>query len=117
MDPFADLRALYPWLPRPSCGPGWHAVIEAFCERVVEVLPPWELHALVIMEVGENAGRLRIRVEPRGRFAGVITALVREAEQTAETVCCQCGGPGHLAERGGWTAVLCDEHQGQGLWL
>jgi pyruvate dehydrogenase E2 component (dihydrolipoamide acetyltransferase) len=63
------------------------------------------------------SGRLRIRVQAAGRSAGRVAAFVCEAESASAVVCSQCGAPGLRAERGGWTATLCGDHQAQGLWL
>lgn len=116
-DPYADLRALYPWLPRPACGPGWHALVEAFCERVAAALPPEEVCALVVLDISEMGGRLRIRARARGRFAVLVWALAREAEEASEVTCGQCGAPGYRTRRGGWVATLCEDHEAQGMWL
>jgi ribosomal protein L37AE/L43A len=116
--PYDDLRALYPWLARPACGPGWHALAEEMCERIATALPRSALRGFAVVEVSERAGRLRVRVVGAGRSeALLVAAIAREAEEASETVCQQCGRPGARAARGGWTATLCDEHRAQGTWV
>lgn len=114
---YEALRALYPWLPHPACGPGWHGLVEKICEDLVLLLPPQQLRDLSILEIGEAAGRLRIRLQGAGAFEAQVMALLREAEQASGRICQQCGAPGRRAQRGGWWATLCDEHARQGMWL
>ena len=116
-DPYADLAALYPWLPRLQCGPGWHALIERLCERLAEGMRPEELRAPVLLSVMERRGRLHIRARAPLYAARRVSALLREAEEASEVTCSQCGAPGSRAPRGGWVATLCEEHEAQGMWL
>ena len=102
--------------PHPACGPGWHALLDKLGAGLVRLLPP-ELLAALVVEVGEERGRLRIDIHGAGRFGPQVAALVREAEQASEATCQQCGTLGSRAERGGWWATLCDEHERQGMWL
>jgi len=65
----------------------------------------------------QRRGRLRVEVGPAGRFGAQVAALVRQADEASEFSCRQCGAPGARAERGGWWATLCEEHDAQGTWL
>jgi hypothetical protein len=114
---FDDLCALYPWRPRPACGPGWHPVVEAFCERLAAAVPPPLLHAPLVLRIRESQGKLRIEVQEAGRYARRVDAFVREAVEASEGTCQQCGAPGLRARRSGWWATLCDAHEAQGMWL
>jgi hypothetical protein len=117
-NPYDDLRALYPWLPAPACGPGWQEVVERLCERIATALPRAALRDFALQEVSERGGRLRVRAAMvGGRPGALIAAAIREAEEASETVCQQCGGPGMRKARGGWTATLCEEHASHGTWL
>lgn len=115
-DEYEDLRALYPWLSHAACGPGWHGLIEKLCEDLVLLLPPQQLRGLVL-EIGEVAGRLRIRLQGTGPFDAEVSNLLCAAEQASAGICQQCGAPGRHAQRGGWWATLCEAHEQQSTWL
>ena len=95
------IRALHPWLPRPSCGPGRHAPAEGRRGRIATAPP----RGFVILAVAESAGRLRVRAVGDGRFAPPVAAVVGEAERAPGTVRRRRGGPGMRAARGGRVAT------------
>ncbi len=113
-----DVRKLHPGSPRlPSPpSPGWRALVEALGESLARLLPPEEAADLLV-DCAEERGRLRIAVRGAGRFGLQVAALARQAEEASEWACQQCGTLGSRAERGGWWATLCEEHERQGMWL
>ena len=101
----AGIRALHPWLPRPSCGPGRHAPAEGRRGRIAMAPPRAAPRGFVILAVAESAGRLRVRAVGDGRFAPAVAAVVGEAERAPGTVRRRRGRPGMRAARGGRVAT------------
>ena len=95
------IRALHPWLPRPSCGPGRHAPAEGRRGRIAMAPPRAAPRGFAILAVAESAGRLRVGAVGDGRFAPPVAAVVGEAERAPGTVRRRRGGPGMRAARGG----------------
>ena len=105
------IRALHPWLPHPSCGPGRHAPAEGRRGRIAMAPPPAAPRGFAIVAVfasvavAESAGRLRVRAVGDGRSAPPVAAVVGGAERAPGTVCRRRGRPGMRAARGGRVAA------------
>ncbi len=99
------IRALHPWLPRRSCGPGRHAPAEGRRGRIAMAPPRAAPRGGAILAVAESAGRLRVRAVGDGRSAPPVAAVVGEAERAPETVCPRRGRPGMRAAKGGWVVA------------
>jgi len=113
-----DVRSLHPWPPHLSfrLSPGWRVLLEGLGEGLARLLSPTDAANLLI-DFAEERGRLRITVRGAGRFGQQVAALVRQAEEASESTCQQCGTLGRRAQRGGWWATLCEEHERQGMSL
>ena len=97
----AGIRALHPWLPRPSGGPGRHAPAEGRRGRNAMAPPCAAPRGFAILAMAESAGRLRVRAVGDGRSAPPVAAVVGGAERAPGTVCRRRGRPGMHAARGG----------------
>ena len=97
----AGIRALHPWLPRPSCGPGRHAPAEGRRGRIAMAPPRAAPRGFAILAMAESAGRFRVRAVGDGRSAPPVAAVVGGAERAPGTVCRRRGRPGMRAAKGG----------------
>ena len=101
----SGFRALHPWLPRPSGGPGRHAPAEGRRGRIAMAPPRAAPRGFVILAVAEGTGRLRVRTLGDGRSAPPVAAVVGEAERAPGTVRRRRGRRGMRAARGGRVAT------------
>lgn len=84
-----------PWLE--EVGKGWRPIISPVLERL-------ESDGIVIIQVKEKFGGLRIYVGPASDFH---YSLIEEAAQKCAKTCERCGEPGALDDDDGWLRTLC----------
>lgn len=117
-----DLIARYPAMfeepgPRsgyPEVGDGWRDLVETAVERIAEALRRRPGSSLVVGQIKEKFGTVRIYTsgtymtdEPTRE--SVSLAIDLAAARSACT-CEVCGREGRLYNRGGWLATACGDH-------
>lgn len=87
-------------------GPGWHNIIEKFCERVSPLVKDFpENDPLMFMQVKEKFGTLRIYMT---HYSEPILEATREAEEASAVTCEECGEPGSWRSDRFWKVTECD---------
>ncbi|KAB2841146.1 MAG: hypothetical protein F9K47_11965 [Burkholderiales bacterium] len=79
-----------------TCGDGWFDLIDAFCAEVQHAVQHGHMPPVVLKQVKEKFGSLRIRY--RGGD-DVTEGLVRMATAMSERLCEICGHPGETGRR------------------
>jgi hypothetical protein len=94
----------------PSCGDGWHDLLERCCVRIEAALAEGDRFAA--QDIKSKYGTLRFYWG--GRLSDAAKAQVEEAIELAEArsacTCETCGELGRLYDRGGWLETACPEH-------
>jgi hypothetical protein len=98
----------------PEVGDGWRDLVELAVERLATVLRDRPGTSLVIDQVKEKFGTLRIyahgsymkHAETRERIEHAIDLAVARSACTCEF----CGAEGRLYSRHGWLTTACSEH-------
>ena len=99
------IRALHPWLPLPSCGPGRHAPAEGRRGCIATAPLRAAPRGFAILAAAESAGRFRVHAVGDGQSAPPVAAVVGEAERAPGPVCRRRGRPGMRAAKGGRVAT------------
>ena len=109
-----ELRQRHPGLLGPNgepaiqpsilCGDGWFNIIDCLCASISSVRDSTSR----IEEVKAKYGSLRVYALGLGPEGA---AQVELAESLSERTCEECGCPGVLGNRAGWTTTRCQVHQ------
>ena len=97
----------------PMVEDGWRAVLEIACRRLEAILAAEPGAEVVVLDVKEKWGSLRLDVSSLGLSEdgwAAVALAVDLAEARSAHVCERCGAPGRLVERGGWIATRCAAH-------
>jgi hypothetical protein len=95
----------------PAVPDGWRAVVETACRRLNDAIAADPTAELVVLDIGEKWGELRIDVSSIGLNDApreAVQLAVDLAEARSAHVCELCGGPGRLVTRNRWLATRCE---------
>lgn len=120
------------WAYLITVGPGWHALVEEFCEQAQSILRDHDqINSWYIRQIKEKFGELRIYIRPVAELLNVdwhsesllditppqptpvqelLSDLRSQVVERANTTCEECGEPGGLRVLGGWYRTCCDRH-------
>lgn len=91
-----------------ECGDGWFNIIDAFCARVKWDVDQGYMPPVVVRQVKEKFGTLRIYYTGGNE----LTAGLKEmAEAISECTCEACGYPAQQSNDSRWVMTLCQACQ------
>jgi hypothetical protein len=97
----------------PFVPDGWRRVVEEACCAMDEAIASEPTGEVVIVEIKEKFGTLRISVsalELTTAAEDAVKLAVDLAEARSGHVCENCGERGRRWRNGGWLSTLCDRH-------
>lgn len=84
-------------------GPGWWPIIDHHLARARKLDPDCDI------SVKEKYGLLRAHfLSDKQNMSNALHQIALEMEVASESVCQECGAPGHTVRENGWLVTLCD---------
>ena len=90
-----------------SVGPGWAGLINALWDYI-QVMRESNETQIVIEQVKEKWGLLRVYGHGTGKFGGDIYAFIQGLEYASRYICESCGKPGSIRHDRPWVITSCN---------
>lgn len=97
-----------------QCGDGWFSIIDDFCRALEEVVKVARFPQPIVVQITQEAGRLRVEVDVPRSGRPDVDALLAVAQKRSATACEVCGAPAVLRWQHG-VQTVCDLHANSGV--